>query len=249
MTRHAAASSASSAASLFVVLLCSLTALPAAAQVAPPKDGFEGPVVVSSGEGVVRRAPDRAWLNVTVESRARGPQEAQKHNAAAMSAVLGKLKAAGVPQDAIQTRGYDLQPEFDYVNGKQIPRGYLARNTVEVRVDELPRVGELLEIAVAAGATTVGGVRFDLKDREAVEREALRLAVGNARQRADAAAAGAGLKVDRVLRIQEQQLVDVPPPRPLMVGMRERVAEAAAPPIEAGELEVRATVTVVSALR
>jgi uncharacterized protein YggE len=116
-------------------------------------------------------------------------------------------------------------------------------------VDELPRVGELLEIAVAAGATTVGGVRFDLKDREAVEREALRLAVGNARQRADAAAAGAGMKVDRVLRIQEQQLVDVPPPRPLMVGMRERVAEAAAPPIEAGELEVRATVTVVSALR
>ena len=60
----------------------------------------------------------------------------------------------------------------------------MARNTVEVRVDTVDRVGELLEIAVGSGATTVGGIRFDLKDRAKLEREALRLAV------ADAAAEG-----------------------------------------------------------
>ena len=225
-----------------------LAALPAAAQPPAPVPS-EGPVVVSTGEGIVRRAPDRAWLTVTVESRARGPREAQKQNASAMAAVLDKLRSAGLSGDAIQTRGYDLQPEYDYVNGKQILRGYLARNSLEIRVDDIARVGELLEVAVGAGATSVGNVRFDLKDRAGLEREALRLAVQDARERAEAAAAGAGMKVERLLRIQEQRVAEVPPPRPMMVAMRDGAAEAAAPPIEAGELEVRAGVVVTAAIR
>ena len=70
--------------------------------------------------------------------------------------------------------GYDLQPQFDYVNGKQSLREYLARNTVEVRVDEVARAGDVLDAAVGSGATSVSGVRFDLKDRTAAERDALR---------------------------------------------------------------------------
>ncbi len=90
-----------------------------------------------------------------------------------MTAVLAKLKSAGIPGDAIQTTGYDIQPEFDYANGKQTVRGYVARNSIEVRVDELPKLGDILDIAVGAGATSVAGVRFDLKDRTGAEREAL----------------------------------------------------------------------------
>ena len=66
-------------------------------------------------------------------------------------------------------------------------------------------MGEILDLAVGSGATSVSGVRFDLKDRAAAEREALKRAVADARARADAAAAGAGVKVDRVLRIEEQR--------------------------------------------
>ena len=78
------------------------------------------------------------------------------------------------------------------------------------------RVGEILDLAVGSGATNVSGVRFDLKDRDAAEREALRLAVADARTRAEAAASGANLRVDRVLRIEEQRAV-VEPPRPMMM--------------------------------
>jgi uncharacterized protein YggE len=157
-----------------------------------------------------------------------------------MSAVLQKLKSSGLSNDALQTRGYDLQPEFDYNNGRQTLRGYVARNNVELRVDELPRLGDFLEQAVASGATSVGGVRFDLKDRASAEREALRL---------DAVAAGAGMKIEKIVRVEEHRVPIGPPPRPMMA-MRTGVAEAAGePPIEAGELEVRSAVTLTATMR
>ena len=207
-------------------------------------------VIVTSGEGLVKRAPDRAWVSIGAESRARTAQEAQRLNTDAMTAVNERIKAAGIPADAIQTTGYNLQPEFDYVNGKQTLRGYVARNQVQVRVDTLAKTGDVIAAAVATGATTVSGVRFDLKDRDAVEREALRLAVQDARGRANAAVSGAGLAVDRVIRVEEQRdMVDVPRPMPMNMAMMESRAAQAAVPLEAGEIEVRARVTLTASIK
>ncbi len=218
---------------------------------AVPAATTDTPVIVTTGEAVVKMAPDRVWVTIAAESRARSPRESQRANADAMKAVLDKLKAAGLPADAIRTAGYDLQPEFDYVNGKQSLRGYVARNTIEVRVDEVTRAGEILDAAVGSGATTVSGIRFDLKDRSTAERQALRQAVADARGRADAAAAGAGMKVDRVVRIEEQRAM-MPEPRPMYAMARQSVMaepNASAPPIAAGELEVRSTVTMTSSIK
>lgn len=210
----------------------------------------DGPVVVTHGQAVVKRAPDRAWVTIAAESRARTPGEAQKLNADAMSAVMGKLKAAALPADAIRTVGLDLQPEFDYANNRQTLRGYLARNAVEVRVDDLPRLGSILEGSVSAGATNVSGVRFDVKDRDGAEREALRLAVADARARADAAVAGAGVKVERILRIEEERTMPIAPqPRIAMMqqeGMRVMSGE---PPVAPGEIEIRSNVTLTAVIR
>lgn len=229
------------------IILSTIVVTVAAAQ-PPQPPSSSPPVVVTTGEASIKRAPDRAWVSVAVESRARGPQEAQKANATAMGAVLQKLKGAGLPADAIRTTSYHLQPEFDYVNGKQIPRGYLARNMIEVRVDEIARVGEILEMSVGSGATNVGGVRFDLKDRSGAEREALSRAVADARARADAAASGAGMRVDRILRIEEQREFTPEPPRPMVMAMRQ-AGEAVEPPISPGEIEVRVLVTLTAAIR
>jgi hypothetical protein len=202
------------------------------------------PVIVTNGEGIVKRAPDRAFVNIAAESRARTAPEAQRLNTDAMNAVLEKIKAQGVPADAIQTTGYTLQPEFDYQNGKQTLRGYVARNQVDVRVDTLSKLGEVMANAVGTGATNVGGVRFDLKDRDAAESEALRMAVRDARRRAEAAASGAGVKIQQVLRIDDQSEVSVRPmPMPMArAGMTTEMALVAVP-VEGGEIEIRARVT------
>jgi uncharacterized protein len=220
--------------------------LPFRASAQQPAPAREEPVVVTSGDGVVQAVPDRAWIGVTAESRAASPRDAQRKNAEAMKPVQDRLRAAGIPADAIKTTAYDLQPDWDYSDNRRVLRGYVARNSIDVRIDNIDRVGELLDMVVTAGATSVDNVRFDLKDRERVERDALKLAVADARARATAAAAGAGLIVDRVLRIDEQG-VSSPPPRPFQA--RVATAQAAAPPIEAGAMEVRAHVTLTSLLK
>lgn len=205
-------------------------------------------VIVTSGEAEVKHAADRAWVSINAESRSRDPKEAQRLNAEAMNAVLERLKEMALGKDAIRTTGFELHPEFDYANQRRTLRGYVARNTIEVRVDEITRVGAVLAAAVGSGATSVGGLRFDLKDREAAEREALRLAVGNARSRAEAAAAGAGLRVERILRIEDHRSRSEP--RPVMA-MRQMgsAAQAADVPVTPGNLTIRANVSLTVEVR
>jgi uncharacterized protein len=205
-------------------------------------------VIVTSGEATTKVVPDRAWVTLSSESRARSPREAQKLNAVAMSNVMQQLKTAGLPADAIRTTMVDLQPEFDYANGRQTLRGYVARNTVEVRVDEISRLGDILDLAVGSGATSLGGVRFDVQNRDAAERDALKRAVADARTRAEAAAAGGGVRIERIVRIEEHRSSVIPPPRPLMT-MRAEVAQQAETPIAPGELEIRAAVTLTVAIK
>ena len=219
---------------------------PAFAQQAPAGP----PVIVTTGEAVLKRAPDRAWVTIGAESRAKTAAEAQRLNTDAMTAVLDRIKAAGLPADAVQTTGYNLQPEFDYANGRQTLRGYVARNQVQVRIDTLAKTGDVIAAAVTTGATNVSGVRFDLKDRDAVERDALRLAVQDARGRASHMATGAGVTLDRVIRVEEHRdMADMPRPMPMNMAMMESRAAQAAVPLEAGEIEVRSRVTLTVAIK
>ncbi|NOT28777.1 MAG: SIMPL domain-containing protein [Acidobacteria bacterium] len=205
------------------------------------------PLVMTTGAGVLQVVPDRAFVSVTAESRAANPRDAQRRNTEAMTPVLEKLRAAGIPADAIRTTAYDLQPEWDFVDNRRVSRGYVARNTVDVRIDTVDRVGEILEVAVGSGATTLGGVRFDLKDRASHEREALRLAVADARAKADAVAVAAGQSVSRIVRIEEQGVVSSAP-MAFRVAAQE-LSRADAPPISAGEMEIRAQVTLTVELK
>jgi uncharacterized protein len=225
-----------------VLLLSSLwLAVPAAAQTPEPAG------IVVTGEGIIKATPDQAWVSIGVESRSKSPKDAQQRNAEVMNAVMQKIASFGIPRDAIRTTAIDLQLEFDYANGRQTPRGYVARNTVEVRVDELAKLGDVLDAAVGSGATAIHGVRFDVQRRDNAEAAALQAAVKNALSKAQAVAAAAGRAVDRVIRIEEQFSGGRPP----MPMFREvAMARADTPtPVAPGELEIRAQVSVTVAIK
>jgi uncharacterized protein YggE len=223
-----------------IVVLFAAAPLAFAQAVAP-----EPPTVVVSGEGVVKAVPDQAWLRIGAESRSKVSKEAQSRNAEVMAAVQQKMTALGIPKDAIRTLAIDLQMEYDYANGRQTPRGYVARNTIEVRVDDFAKLGDVLDAAVGSGATSLHGLRFDVKRRQALEREAMQLAVVDALGRAEALAVGAKRTIDRVLRIEES-FTARGPEMPVMA-MRAQTAEAT--PVAAGELEIRAQVRVTASLK
>jgi uncharacterized protein YggE len=206
------------------------------------------PVVVTTGEAVVRRAPDRAFVDVTVETRAKNPRDAQAQNAETMANLQRQLRAAGVAADAIRTITFTVEAEYDFANGRRTLRGFLARHALELRVDELGRLGELVDRATNSGATSIGDVRFDLKDRKAAEEQALGAAVQDARARAEAMASAAGRSIQAVWRISDDRSAPMPPPRP-MLGMARAATESVPTPIVAGEIEIQAHVTLTALLK
>jgi uncharacterized protein YggE len=215
--------------------------VPAAAiaeQVAPQPP----PVVSTKGQAIVKRAPDQAFVSIVAETRASTPAAAQQAAADAMTSVQTALSRASLPRDAVRTAGFSLQPDMEYVNGRGRVRGYIVRNQVEVRVDDLRRLGAVLDAAGSSGATSMSGLRFDLKDRATAERQALREAVADAMARARAMADGAGVVLGPVQRIDDQ-FQPMPPPMPMMA-MRAEGGAAAETPITPGAIEIRADVSV-----
>jgi uncharacterized protein YggE len=226
-------------ATMSMMAVAVLTASPAWAQAGRAP---EPPIVVTNGQAIVKRAPDRAFVSFATETRAPKPDQAQKDNARAMEKVRDELRGQKIADEAIRTTSFNLREDVDWVNGKRVARGFVVSNVIEARVDALDTLGSLLDAVVKAGATSVGGIRFDLKDRDGADREALRLAVTDARARAEAVAAGAGVRVVRVQSVEEQGAAEVPRPMPMMRMDAAVAADAPSTPVAAGEIEIRATV-------
>ena len=221
----------------FLLIASSLFAAPVLAQQPPPQGP---PVIVTRGEASIKRAPDQAWVSIAAETRATTAAEAQKTAAEAMKSVQSALAKAGLPADAIRTTGYSLQPDMQYTDGRARVRGYIVRNQIEVRVDDLQKLSAVIDAAGGSGATSMSGLRFDLKDRASAERDALTQAVRDALGRARALAAGGSVTLGTILRIDEA--ADVRPPVP-MYTMARAEGMAAQTPVSPGEIEITASVT------
>lgn len=212
----------------------------------------ETPRISTQGQASFKLAPDVAWVTVAAEARASRPGEAQRQAAEAMTAVQAAVKTLSLAANAIKTLQYSLQPDMEYVNGSARVKGYLARNSIEIRVDDIDKLGSVIDAAGASGAASVSGMRFDVKNRDVIEKQALAAAARDGVARAKAIAEGLGEQVGAVLQIQDQRLYSAQP----QMAMREATGgrgggALAAPqtPIEPGEIEIRAQMTVVVAIK
>ena len=224
-----------------------LLAVPAEAQVQQPP---EPPVIVSQGEATIHQAPDIAWVQIGVEARGSKPEEARQRAAEAMTLVLAVLRQQ-LPGDALKTATFTVQPEMEYVGGSSRLKDYVARNQVEARVDDLEKLSTVMDAGVASGATSISGMRFDIKARAKLERDALKLAVQDATERAQAIAAGAGRTVGPIVRIQEQRISGAPMFRAGLAGGAGggRGGGMTETPLALGEIDVRAVVVLTVAIR
>ncbi len=224
----------------FALALVTLGAAPAGAQERQRPERM----VTTTGQAEVSMAPDQAWVTVGIEQRAQKPQEAQRLAAEVMNRVRAQLSALGIPDAAIQTVSFNMNADWDYANNKRTLRGYIVTNMLRVRVDDISKVPDVLDRSIASGGNAIHGVRWDIKDRVKVERDALRRAVEDARQRAEVAVTAAGGKLGVVSAINEQRY-DYQPKTDMMLqrGMAAAAPEASTP-ISPGEIEVRSTVTV-----
>lgn len=213
---------------------------PQAAALAAPAGSADGTATLTvGGSGSVQATPDWARLQLGVRVRAASAQAASQAAGAAMEKVLQALRQAGVDSRQIQTSDYSLAPVYGPEGTAAAPSAYEAVHMLSVGVPA-DRAGAVLDAAAQAGANQSGGVVFDLRDRSALERQAVQLAIDDARERAQAAAAHAGL---RLLGLRSLQVGDAGSPIPFAV--RSLPAAEAAVPLQPGQLTVTATVQAV----
>ena len=179
--------------------------------------------VNASGRADTR--PDEARLQFGVQSNAPTAAEASRANRDKMAKVSSALASLGVKQDDLQTRNLTLQ-RIDY--GPERGR-FRADNLVEVKLRDMARVGEAVAAATEAGANLVGGPDLRISDREAASRSAYAAAYLAARSRAEAYAGAAGLKIARILTIQDAGEYGTPVPYARTMSM-DAVAQSSVPP-------------------
>jgi uncharacterized protein len=198
--------------------------------------------ITVNASGKVETTPDRAALELGVETQAANAKEALAENAERLQRVIEALRKAGIAKDDLRTSNVSLwsQRESD---GTSVT-GYQAQNTVsaELGVDE---AGGAIDAAVAAGANVVSGPSMSVSERDELYREALKNAVEAARAKAEAIAAAAGVKAGRVTAVVESPGYGPPMPYAMEAA---RDSGASTTPIEPGKQAIEATVTVTFAL-
>jgi uncharacterized protein len=166
--------------------------------------GPETTRVTVSAYAETRRAPDIAVLSAGVVSLAPDANTAIRRNSEQMSRVASALQAAGIAGKDVQTSGVGLNPDYQHAaNRSPSIRGYYASNTVNVIVRDIGGLGRILDALVATGANQINGPSFDIEDKDAALDEVRTQALAKARARAEGYAKRLGLRIVRVVSIDE----------------------------------------------
>ncbi|HMG94901.1 MAG TPA: SIMPL domain-containing protein [Gemmatimonadaceae bacterium] len=193
------------------------------------------PQIAVTGRGEVKVSPDRATIQVSVQTRATTAAAAAAENATKQQSVLAALRALGLGSDQLSTINYNVYPEQRYEQGKEpVVVAYNVTNTILVDVRKLTQVGPVIDAALSHGANMITSLQFYASNTETARRSAIATAIEKARADAEAAARAAHGSLGTLIEINIGAY-SPPPPRPMMMSRVAGVAQMDATPINAGE--------------
>lgn len=202
------------------------------------------PIISVSGEGVVEAPPDTATISVGVVSRDRDATKVQSENSRIATNVINSVVALGIDRKNIRTGNYSFRQIYHTdENRRQIFDGYEVTNTVTITVTDLNKVGKVIDAALSNGANAVDSLNFGIRDREKFQTEALRLAVLDARKKAEIAASALGKIIVSVRSVSINSASIMAPRNEKMMAMA-TMDSAYETPIESGTLNCSASVHV-----
>ena len=226
-----------------VILACTSVALLATNAHAQNAPAVLPPQIIVTARGEVQVAPDRAKVQVGVETQAKTAALAANENNRKQAAILAAIKALGVPASAISTLNYNVMPveRYDDKARRSTIDGYRVSNIVQVDTDKLEQAGGIIDAALSNGANRVAGLDFLVKDAAKAKDMALTKAIESAKRQAATAATAAGGQVTELL---ELIINDFEPPTPrAMMSVRVAAASEMAPtPLSEGTTTVTVSV-------
>jgi uncharacterized protein YggE len=193
------------------------------------------PQIAVVGRGEIKISPDRATIQVSVQTRAVTAAAAAADNANKQQSVMTALRALGLGNDQLSTINYNVYPEQRYEQGKEpVIVAYNVTNTILVDVRKLSQVGSVIDAALSRGANMITSLQFYASNTETARRTAIASAIEKARADAEAAARAAHGSLGTLLGIDIGSY-SPPPPRPMMMGKLMAGAAQADTPINPGE--------------
>jgi hypothetical protein len=232
------------AAGLLVAAIASPAFAPRASLATDPVGPTEHTISVD-GTGRVVISPDTADLRLGVSVTAATVKAARTANAVSMTAVIESLKKLGISEKDIQTTTLSLSPVYAYPQDGSTPKltGYNLTNAVAVTIRNLELVGDAIDGALAAGATSMDGVSFRVDDQVAAEKQAREAAMAEAKAKAQTLASAAGVSITGVASISE---TSSPIPYPIYYGNAAGApTKEVATPVAPGTNEISVSVFVV----
>ena len=154
-------------------------------------------VITTDGHGTIDAQPDEALVRLAVVTQAEDVKSASEENAKKMDAVLAALDKLGIAPEDIVTSGYRVRPKYDRSGEDQRIIGYRVQNSLEVKVRDIEMVGDVLDVALGAGANEIGGVTFTLSEDQqiAFRNKAIELAVSRAKTDAISVADASSVRI------------------------------------------------------
>lgn len=200
-----------------------------------------------SSEGKIYVIPDIATVNITVSNEGNESKDIPaiiSENAEKMNAIINAIKTLGIDEKDIKTTNYDLSPQYNWTKDQgNIFIGYRITNTILVKIRDFKKIGDVLTKANNNGASSIGNISFTIEDPEKVTQEARDKAIQQAKEKAKNIAKSAGIRLGKLLAIQEGSSNGVYPMYEKASGLGGANAAPVAPEIQPGQNEVSVTVS------
>ncbi|MFJ7848430.1 SIMPL domain-containing protein [Peribacillus sp. NPDC097206] len=193
-----------------------------------------------SGSETLQAAPDQATITLGVITEDEDPQKAQQANSQSIARVIAGLKSIGISEDQLKTSEYRIDPQYDYVGGKELFKNYKVHYIIQVQTTEIEAIGIIIDTAVSNGANSISSIRFSLSTPEVYYNQALSLALKNAYEKALSMARTIGVTLNPIPTLVEEMSETTPP----VLFQTSSYTKAATTPIQPGELNITATVRV-----
>lgn len=192
------------------------------------------------GKGIVKAEPDEASVVLGVVTENMQLENAQSENTQKMSNVIDSLTKLGIRREDIRTQSYQIQPQYDYINGEQVFRGYRVVHEVKVEISNINMVGVIIDEAVRAGANTVSDISFSVSNPQIYYEMALNQALSDA----VAKAISIGTKMSVYVNPIPLKITEITAPGTAPIPYMLLQAAGATTPIQPGLIEITAILEV-----
>lgn len=204
------------------------------------EDSYKNGKIVVHGEAFISSPPDTVTILLGATTESSSLKEAQQENSSRISAVIETLRTVGISEDDIQTVDYRMDPQYDFVDGKQTFRGYQVVHLLNITLRDVNVTGRISDAAVAAGANTIRSIQFSIRDSSVLYKQALIQAVNDGKTKATSIATRLNVNLDPApVKVKEIIQPDIMPFQTMSLTAVEGTK------IQPGMLQIKASVEMI----